>query len=182
MDLSLPITSYIVLGLLSFGQPLSGYQIRKRGQNLKYFYWSPAQSQIYRELRRLQESELVESWHVEQEGKPNKQMFQINEAGTAVFKHWLANATLPPTVIKHPMLLKLFFGQMADNETLIKLLNEFIDNTKDNLGQLAIVQEYMKIDDEMAHSALVIEWSLHYYQSELEIANKLLTRLVSEAG
>ena len=182
MDLNLPITSYIVLGLLSFGDPLSGYQIRKRGQNLKYFYWSPAQSQIYRELRRLQKNELVDSWHVEQEGKPNKQMFQINAEGTAVFKHWLAHAALPPTVIKHPMLLKLFFGQMTDNAILVKHLNEFVKNCQEALGQLAIVQEYMEIDSEVVHSALVVEWSIHHYQSEVEMANKLLNRLQSAEG
>lgn len=179
MEFNLPNSSYIVLGLLSFGEARSGYEVRKLAQNLQYFYWSPAQSQIYKELRRLEEHGLARSEYVEQDGKPNKQMFEITAEGTAVFKTWLATADLPPTVIKHPLLLKLFFGHMTDSQTKIQLITQFIDNTKQMLAQLAIVQEHMEIDPDLTNSALVVEWSLHHYESELQMAEKLLGRMGS---
>ena len=50
----LPSTSYAVLGLLSGGRELSGYDLRKWAANsLQFFYWSPSLSHIYTELRRL---------------------------------------------------------------------------------------------------------------------------------
>lgn len=177
MDLNLPTTSYIVLGLLSFGDALSGYDIRKVGQTLQYFYWSPAQSQIYRELRRLQAEEFVESWHVAQEGKPNKQMFRITAEGTAVFKHWLSHAELPPTVIKHPLLLKLFFNHLLDKEEQIKLIKAFIENTRENISQLTIVEEFVEMDPNSTHSKHVVAWSLSFYQSELARAQTLLVEV-----
>ena len=51
----LPATAWTVLGLLSFGTDLSGYDLKKWADNsLRFFYWSPAASQIYAELRRLE--------------------------------------------------------------------------------------------------------------------------------
>ena len=57
----LPGSAYAVLGLLSFGAELSGYELRQLALNsLRFFYWTPAQSQIYRELRRLQHREKLQ--------------------------------------------------------------------------------------------------------------------------
>jgi len=51
----LPTTAWAVLGLLSFGRELSGYELRKWADaSIRFFYGSPAMSQIYRELRRLE--------------------------------------------------------------------------------------------------------------------------------
>src|SRR5260370_40944249 len=48
-------TAWAVLGLLSFARELSGYDLRKwANASLRFFYGSPAMSQIYRELRRLE--------------------------------------------------------------------------------------------------------------------------------
>jgi len=43
-----PATGYAVLGLLSFGEALSGYDLKQwADHSLRYFFWSPAQSAIY---------------------------------------------------------------------------------------------------------------------------------------
>ncbi|MEM7335243.1 MAG: helix-turn-helix transcriptional regulator [Chloroflexota bacterium] len=180
MKFELPNTSYIVLGLLASGEALSGYEIRKRAQNLKHFYWSPAQSQIYKELRRLEQHALASSAFVEQQGKPNKQLFQVTEDGTAVFKQWLNHAELPPTVLKHPVLLKLYFAQFTEPDALISLLNEFIQNSKEQLSQLYIVEEFLEMDPNSELSSLVIEWSIHHQKSEIQIAQQLMQRLTQQ--
>ncbi len=180
MKFQLPTTSYIVLGLLCSGEALSGYEIRKRAQNLKHFYWSPAQSQIYKELRRLDEHNWVTSQFIEQQGKPNKQLFQVTEEGTAVFKHWLNHAELPPTMIKHPVLLKLYFGQFANPDNLIQFLEKFIQSTNESLGQLYVVEEFLEMDPNSDISEMVIEWSIAHQESERQIAEKILNRLSGE--
>ena len=53
---SLRATSWAVLGLLSFGEELSGYDLKKWADwSLRFFYWAPSYSQIYGELRKLEE-------------------------------------------------------------------------------------------------------------------------------
>ena len=52
-DKQLPTTAYAVLGLVSFGET-SGYDLKQfADRSINYFFWSPATSQIYAELRRL---------------------------------------------------------------------------------------------------------------------------------
>ncbi|MCP3818723.1 hypothetical protein NLX86_11540 [Streptomyces sp. A3M-1-3] len=44
-----------MLGLLSFPGARTGYELKKWADaSLRFFYWSPAISQIYAELRRLE--------------------------------------------------------------------------------------------------------------------------------
>ncbi|MFI8792971.1 hypothetical protein [Streptomyces sp. NPDC055105] len=51
----LPPTAWAVLGLLSFPGERTGYELKKWADaSLRFFYWSPAISQIYAELRRLE--------------------------------------------------------------------------------------------------------------------------------
>ncbi len=180
MNTNLPTTGYIVLGLLSFGTELSGYGIRKEAENLKYFYWSPAQSQIYRELRRLQELDLVTCRDVKQESKPDKQLFRITERGIDTFKYWLVHEQLPPTVIKHPVLLKLFFAHMVEPAEMVQTLEQYIENVNETLGQLAVVTEFVAEDESSEHIAMIVEWNNHYYEAELEIAQKLLARFAEK--
>ena len=177
MSKDLPITSYIVLGLLSFGEERSGYQIRKAGESLKHFYWNPAQSQIYRELRRLEANQLVTSHHVPQMGRPDKQLYRITGRGTAVFRDWITHQTLPPTIRKHPLLLKLFFGHAVERDVIQRLLREFIEDMQQNLAQLAIVEEFLADDTENEYAAMIVDWNMHYCRSELTIAQKLLRQM-----
>jgi len=176
--IKLSTTSYTILGLLSFGEKMSGYDIRQWAQNMRFFYWSPAQSQVYSELRRLESYDLVTMREVSQVRKPDKRLYQITDKGIEEFKRWLASDELDTiTVIKHSVVLKIFFGHMSSPELLIKLLEKFIVETEEQLGQLGVVQEYMESDDAMAYPALAVEWSHHYYRAELEMAQKLLGRL-----
>jgi len=170
-------TSYAVLGLLSFGEELSGYEIRKEASALKFFYWSPAQSQIYSELRRLESKNYVTSQKVEQEGKPNKQLYKITDTGLTELQAWLSNEPVENTVMKHSMLFKLFFAHMTSPETLIEQLTSFITQSKEHLGQLAIVQEYVELDDKNPYQAYVLEWGEQHYQAEIASAEKLLEQL-----
>lgn len=173
----LPTTSYAILGLLSFGEELSGYDIRQWAQGMRFFYWSPAQSQVYSELRRLAAHDFVTSRDVPQSGKPDKRLYQITDAGLAEFKRWWASDELDTTtVIKHSVALKIFFGHVGDQTRLITLLEDFVEDTKDKLGQLGIVQAQFEDDEQMAYPAIAAEWSYHYYQAELEMAQNLLLR------
>lgn len=173
----LPTTSYAVLGLLSFGEALSGYEIRKWAENMRFFYWSPAQSQIYSELRRLSDRGYVASSEVAQTGKPDKRLYAITAAGEAELSRWLAEEENEPTVMKHAVALKLYFGHMTTPDVLTEMLERFVDETREMLGQLAVVQEFMEDDPRFATAALVTEWGYQHYSAEMEMAQKLLGRL-----
>src|SRR5260370_40166839 len=79
----LPPTAWAVLGLLSFDRELSGYDLRKwANASLRFFYGSPAMSQIYRELRRLEGGGDAASPPAA-EGARRKGPYRITPAGRA---------------------------------------------------------------------------------------------------
>ncbi|MEM7125839.1 MAG: helix-turn-helix transcriptional regulator [Chloroflexota bacterium] len=174
----LPITTYTVLGLLSFGEELSGYDIRQWAQNMRFFYWSPAQSQVYTELQRLEERGYVLSHLVEQRGKPNKRLYRITDRGIEEFKRWMkSDEAESTTVLKHGVALRLFFGHMTTPDVLIELLERFVEDAHEQMGQLGIVQEYMENTPTLDYPALVAEWGYHYLKAEVSMAQKLIERL-----
>lgn len=178
----LPNTAYAVLGILSLATqtgetPLSGYDVRKWAESLRFFYWSPAQSQIYSELRRLQKLGFVISKEVIQSGKPNKRLYEITEGGESVFRDWVNKMEIEPTVMKHGLVLRLFFGHAADPDRLVVLLEQFIESVEESLAQLAIVQEYTENSEGFDYPALVAEWGINYYQAELATAQKIMEKI-----
>src|SRR4028119_2379579 len=91
----LPTTTYAVLGLLGFGQELSGYEVRQWAlRSLRFFFWTPAQSHVYRELRRLEGLGLAARRAVPQEGRPDKRVFAITDEGRRELARWIDEAPL----------------------------------------------------------------------------------------
>jgi len=83
------VTTYAVLGQLA-GGPSSGYEIKARLEAGAAHFWHASYSQIYAELRRLTELELVGEEHVQQDARPNKRVYTITAAGRRALRAWLA--------------------------------------------------------------------------------------------
>lgn len=134
----LPQTSFAVLGMLSF-QPMSGYDLKQfADKSIGHFYWSPAKSQIYAELRRLTKAGLVTEEHVEQEARPDKRMYALTPTGRAELKNWVDNSDFEQDVFKSNLMLRMFFGSTANPESLIQLLRQNLDF---EIGRLAELEQ-----------------------------------------
>jgi DNA-binding MarR family transcriptional regulator len=74
--------------------------------------WRAAQSQIYKELRRMKELGWVEMEREEQEARPDRKVYSITEQGHAALRKWQAQ---PPEVfqLRDELLLKVLFGTFA---------------------------------------------------------------------
>ena len=112
---------YTLLGFLSYG-PLTGYDLKKYMDDSTQFFWHAKLSQIYPTLKRLAEEELVEAVVVPQEGRPDKKVYFITEAGRAALLDWLAEPLNELWPKKEPALLKLFFSGALDKETVLAQL------------------------------------------------------------
>ena len=101
-EATLPATAYAVLGLLSFGRELSGYDLKKWADSiLRFFYWAPAVSQIYGELKRLDRLGYVSSREVPQDELRNKRVYRITDDGPRR-AHRVGRADeVEPPVLKH---------------------------------------------------------------------------------
>jgi len=107
-----------LLGFLSYGAQ-TGYDLKKCMDNSTQFFWHAKLSQIYPTLKKLAEEGRVEAIVVPQEGKPDKKVYLITEAGRAGLLDWLAEPMDKLSLTKDPALLRLFFSGVLDKEMLL---------------------------------------------------------------
>lgn len=105
---------YALLGFLSTG-PASGFDVaREFGDSLGWF-WYASHTQIYPELRRLEQQGLVEAEAVA--GSPGKQkrLYHLTEAGRAALRAWLEEPTkyAPPRDVERVKLMFLDDAPLA---------------------------------------------------------------------
>src|SRR3954468_12592372 len=111
MGARISATDAALLGLLSRGGELSGYDVQRQADAATGFFWAPAKSRIYAVLPQLVARGFATSREVVQEHRPNKQLYRITRDGRAALQSWLEE---PPSMEpeRNPLLLKIFFGEL----------------------------------------------------------------------
>jgi len=155
---------------------MSGYDLKQLiNKSITHFYWSPAKSQIYGELRRLESHGLVTMREVPQTLRPDKRLYQITPEGTEAMQQWLRSSGVEPDSYKSALLLKVFFGHMLSYDTTVGLLEE---RRKQIAQELAMCerrsqefQEKMRgseADDETFFPLLTLQRTITLCQADLE--------------
>lgn len=167
---SLPPTSYAILGVLSFRDEMSGYDVRKYADaSIAWFYWSPAPSQIYAELRRLRDVGLVDERRDPADDRRNKRRYRLTDAGRQALADWIARSPTDPPVTKHPVMLRLWAGHnLPDPDTLARVLDEYERWCRDVLDHLQFMRERSTEVEEWRYPAVVARWGVRHYEAELE--------------
>jgi DNA-binding PadR family transcriptional regulator len=71
----------------------SGYELARRFDKSIGFFWSATHQQIYRVLKRMEESGWLTGESVTQEGRPDKKVYSVSDAGRAELARWIAEPT-----------------------------------------------------------------------------------------
>ena len=106
--------SFAILELLH-RKPLSGYELKKRFGGSIVFFWKANHSQIYPELKRMEEAGLVVSSRVTHEWRPTKRVYAITPKGEETLKAWLLKKPKIQAV-KDEMILKAFAFNLVPGE------------------------------------------------------------------
>jgi DNA-binding PadR family transcriptional regulator len=182
MSQDLPVTSYALLGLLTFGDELTGYELKQRADFTLRFYWvSPAMSQVYSELARLTDAGLVR-----RRGQGRGTTYAISAEGRRTLERWLRDTPAGFPVFKHPVALRLMIGHLSDGASLISMLEEYVEEVRSARSDLRQVRTGLGSADapgeSFHHPAMVADWGLAHFDSEIRIARRLLARLGEESG
>jgi DNA-binding PadR family transcriptional regulator len=185
MGQGLPVTSYALLGLLTFGDELTGYELKQRADNTLRFYWSsPAMSQVYSELGRLADHHLVEPVSTDEDGGRPTTRYRITRQGHEELRGWMEDEPAGFPVLKHPVALRLLIGHLLDPAGAAQLLRDYLDDLDRQRKDLDDVRESLRGRDgpgePFRYPALVADWGLAYYDSEGRIARDILGRLESD--
>ena len=120
--------SHGILGLLTY-QDGTGYDLAKMFEGSLNYFWHAQNSQIYRELSQMKKQGWVTSRSIIQDGRPNKKMYSITDAGRKELDTWLADARPEFENPHQSILMRVFFGANAPEATLT-LLKECRDQCK----------------------------------------------------
>ena len=174
----IPATAWAVLGILSFGRELTGYDIKNWSDAiLHFFYWSPATSQIYTELRRLEDLGLVSSRAVARDEVREKTIYAITPLGTDALRTWQATVDAEAPVLKHGVLLRVWLGHLAEPTRLREQIADHRARLIEELGAAEESRQQADAQPDWAYPALVASWAVRRIESEIELADSMLIDL-----
>lgn len=181
MSQDVPVTGYAILGLLTFGDELTGYEVKQRADVTLRFYWvSPAMSQIYTELRRLTGLGLVRA-DARADGGREVTTYAITDAGQQALREWMDQTPAGFPVLKHTVLLRLLIGHASEPEQTRRMLLDYLDELDSAIADLGQVREALRGADRPGEPfrfpSLVADWGLDYFAAEGRHARRALDSL-----
>ncbi|MBB6674233.1 PadR family transcriptional regulator [Cohnella nanjingensis] len=107
----------VILGLLH-RRPLTGYEIKNSFEMPLSFFFDAGFGTIYPTLAKLESLGFITKESVEQDNRPNKNVYSLTDAGRARFKAYL-DSPLERDLYRSDFMVRLFFAHYQDRETLI---------------------------------------------------------------
>jgi len=165
-----------LLGLIAEMGPTSGYDLIKVFRLSMVHFWHSHLGQIYPTLERMDRDGLIQSREIIQRGRPDKRLFSITEAGTAMLLDWLKSPYQQPK-IKHPPLLRMrFLGHLGAQGAREKILEErtavseylekYLDLEREYFGTPA---HYANVD--MMFSYFTLKQGIRMLETNLELCD-----------
>ena len=129
---------YILLGLLA-KRDLTGYDMKKLfGQEVRDF-WYARHSQVYPELRKLEESGLITSYTSTVGTKLQKKYYRLAATGRQKLRDWLDQPLGDMMPTRDEFTMKLYLIRSQKDPQLRQLLQEDIRRHKERLALAAAV-------------------------------------------
>jgi len=126
---------YAILGLIN-RKPLTGYDIAKEFNSGLVDFWYAKHSQIYPELKKLTDEDLLSYEIIIQGEKLEKKLYTLTEKGKNCLQKWLAkDEPLEPTP-KDIFRLKAYFCDEMDHDILLKQFESALDKHSEKLEYL----------------------------------------------
>jgi PadR family transcriptional regulator, regulatory protein AphA len=171
-----PTTTYAILGMLTFGE-MSGYTLAKFVERSVGYFWSPARSQIYTELRRLVSLGYAREREIAQQDRPDKRLYRITPRGERALRLWLNDPQVEPDTFKSPFLLKVFFGGLVDRETLLAQVKESRRQAQETLRELKVLEQQIKDQESLFYPYLTLKSGLAHHAATVRWADEAIKDL-----
>ena len=154
-------TAASLLGFLHQG-PMTGWDLAQTVGTIGDF-WNVTRSQVYRELRTLEEHHLVEPGET---GARDRRPYSLTEAGREAFRRWIAREP-GQDVIRSPLLLTVFFGGHLDEELLGRYLTLHRVLHQQRLSQYEALHEQLDGQPDAEWSVYALRYGIEHERAVL---------------
>ena len=150
---------HALLGALAEGDA-SGYDLVKLFNSSLANVWPATQSQIYTELTKLADAELIK---VSDAGPRGRKEYALTDAGLTELRRWLTE-TRPKRPTRNEALLRVFFLGVLSREQTSAYLAEMIDAATRDHAALEAVRDNADWDGSnlSVYGRLALEWGLRF--------------------
>jgi PadR family transcriptional regulator, regulatory protein AphA len=131
-------TPYALLGLLSM-RPWTTYELAQQVRTSLHRFWPRAERKLYDDPKRLAADGLAKAAE-EYTGRRKRTVYAITAKGRRELKAWLGTPSPEPSW-ENEALVKVFFADGADLETLRRTLAEIGDGARARLAGLGALGE-----------------------------------------
>jgi PadR family transcriptional regulator AphA len=128
--MSLP---HVILTVLST-RDATGYDITKEFSSSIGYFWKASHQQVYRELNKMGQQGFVTCVLEPQEGKPDRKVYSITEAGRQALTEWFDHPSVHPTV-RDEFCAKLMACSVQSAKPYRDQLAELIEDSKKFVAQ-----------------------------------------------
>ena len=171
---ALTTTEGAVLALLALEGERSGYDLLKRVSRAIAYVWSPAKTQLYAVLPRLERDGLATSKEVAQANRPDKRLYRITPVGRSALDGWLAEIVPGDAQL---FFLKAFVGGLMPRERLIQHYEHFAREQEERIAELRSIEPRNTRRGHDYHHYLLLRLGIGRAEQSLAWANECLRDL-----
>lgn len=132
-------------------EPSSGYDLLKQFKGSLGYFWNAKHQQIYQQLKSLSNDQLITCEHEAQQGKPDKKVYRITNAGIRELANWLGKS-VNPNKINDALLVKIYGGHLIPETELLTELEKHIAIHHKTLKQLLEIEvKYQQLSPSIKH-------------------------------
>ncbi|MFT4396201.1 PadR family transcriptional regulator [Gordonia lacunae] len=165
-------------------RPGTGYEIGQQFDRSIGYFWSATHQQIYRTLKKLLDDELVSVESISQDGRPDKKVYTISDAGRDALADWAMSPT-PLQPLRSDIGVKLRAAEFGD---LAAIIGELKAHRDEHLAQLALYTgfqaDYYPDPDALTgrklHQYLVLRGGIRQEQGYIEWCDEVIHGLERE--
>jgi len=168
----------VILGFL-VEKPMTGYDIKQMMENSVSYFFDASYGAIYPALKRMEKDKLIEKEVVQQEGKPNKNLYVITLEGKKAFQAYM-DSPLNPTLIRSDLLMRIFFGRHTNPNKIMEWLNTEKEKAQAQLDNLSLVDK--KYPDMERHKKITLLYGIDEAKFTLGWIERELRRLAEEGA
>lgn len=128
----LPVSSYVILGLLATRGGATPYALKKWVDESIGYFWDFPRAQLYIDPERLTRLGLVAEKR--EPGGRRRRVYSITAAGEDELRRWLHQPAVAEVELRDQGLLKLFFGSLLSVDDVVALAQRERDLHRQRLG------------------------------------------------
>jgi DNA-binding PadR family transcriptional regulator len=175
-----PLTDFeqVLLGVIA-DEPRSGYGLKKMFSSSPASVYQPSPGALYPALRRLEERGLLHAERQVSSGRRALRLYQVTQAGLAVYLEWLRKPVVPETVGadlgQHLMRFSLMENYLERAEVIAFLadLGDALDGFVRGVEQFVVSRQGTLRE----HALLALEHGIAIHRASLEWVRSAIAAL-----